>query len=156
MEMPQPTDAHRSLARLAGEWSGEERMFPSEWDPEGGVARGRTTARVALAEFAVVTDYEQERDGQITFSGHGVWTVDPRDAESECVLYWFDSLGMGVETFRGGWQGDVLRVRSRNPMGHARLTYDLSEPGVLRTLMETSRDGERWSPMYEGSYRREG
>lgn len=62
MDMPQPTDAHRKLARLAGEWTGEEKVFPSEWDPEGGVALGRTSARVALGEFAVVTDYEQERD----------------------------------------------------------------------------------------------
>jgi hypothetical protein len=24
------------------------------------------------------------------------------------VLYWFDSIGMGCEEFRGGWQGDTL------------------------------------------------
>ncbi len=153
--MPQPTDAHRSLARLAGQWSGEEQMFPSEWDPQGGVANGRNTARVALGEFAVVTDYEQERDGETVFSGHGVWTVDPNDQENECVLYWFDSIGMGLEVFRGGWDGDVLTVRSRNPMGHARLTSDLSEPGLVRTLMETSPDGEQWKPMFEGRYRRD-
>ncbi len=155
MEMPRPTDAHRRLARLAGGWVGDEKMFPSEWDPEGGVALGRTSARVALGEFAVVTDYEQERDGQTTFSGHGVWTVDPNDPGNECVLYWFDSIGMGLEVFRGGWNGDILTVQSRNPMGHARLTYDLSEGGVIRTRMETSPDGERWQAVFEGGYHRE-
>lgn len=155
MEMPQPTDAHRNLTRLAGKWSGEEKMFPSQWDPEGGVAVGRTSARVALGEFAVVTDYEQERDGQTTFSGHGVWTVDPRDRENECVLYWFDSIGMGLEAYRGGWDGDVLTVRSHTPMGQARLTYDLSEPRSIRARMENSSDGENWNLMFEATYRRE-
>ncbi len=155
MEMPQPTDAHVSLGRLAGQWSGEEQMFPSEWDPKGGVAKGSNSARVTLGGFAVVTDYEQERDGQTTFSGHGVWTVDPNDQEKECVLYWFDSIGMGLEVFRGGWDGDVLTVQSRNSMGHARLTHDLSERGVIRTRMETSTDGERWTPMFEGRYQSE-
>jgi hypothetical protein len=155
MDMPQPTDAHRSLARLAGQWAGEEKMFPSDWDPQGGVAIGRTTARVALAEFAVVADYEQQRDGQTTFTGHGVWTVDPRDQENDCALYWFDSIGMGLEIFRGGWDGEVLTVRSRNPMGHARLTYDFSESGVIRSRMEMSPDGEQWKPLFEGEYRRE-
>ncbi len=155
MDMPQPSDAHRRLARLAGQWAGEEKMFPSEWDPKGGVAVGRTSARVALGEFAVVSDYEQERDGRTTFIGHGVWTVDPSDQENECVLYWFDSIGMGLEAFRGGWEGDILTVQSRNAMGHARLTYDLSESGLIRTRMETSQDGDGWETMFEGEYRRE-
>ena len=155
MDMPQPTDAHRRLARLAGSWSGEERMFPSEWDPEGGVANARNSARVALGDFAVLVDYEQERDGHGVYSGHGVWTVDPQDEENECVLFWFDSIGMGLETFRGGWDGDVLTVRSRNPMGQFRLTYDLSEAGTIRARMETSPDGGEWRPMFEGTYHRE-
>ena len=156
MEMPQPSEAHRRLARLAGEWVGEETMFPSEWDPQGGVAKGRSTSKVSLGEFAVIGDYEQERNGQVTFSGHAVWTVDPNDADNECVLYWFDSIGMGMEAFRGGWDADVLTVESRNAMGHARLTYDLSEDGVLRSRMETSSDGEQWTAMFEGEYRRQG
>jgi len=156
MDMPQPTDAHKKLARLAGRWSGEETMFPSQWDPKGGTATGRTNARVALGDFAVLSDYEQERDGQVVFSGHAIWTVDPHDKEHACVLYWFDSIGMGLETFRGSWKGDVLTVRSRNPMGHARLTYDASNPKVMKSRMETSQDGESWSPMFEGTYHRQG
>lgn len=156
MEMPKPSEAHRKLARLAGSWSGEEELFPSDWDPKGGTAHGRTKARVALGDFAVVSDYEQRRDGQVVFTGHGVWTVDPHDEGHECVLYWFDSIGMGLEIFRGGWNGDVLTVASRSPMGHARLTYDLSEDGVLRNRMEMSADGEHWKPMFAGVYRRGG
>ena len=153
MKMPKPTDRHRQLSRLAGRWSGKETMFPSQWDPEGGVAQASNSARVALGDFAVVTDYEQSRDGQVVFTGHGVWTVDPED--QKCVLYWFDSIGMGLETFRGDWEGDVLTVQSRNSMGHARLIYDLSEADTIRSRMETSTDGEEWRAMFEGTYHRE-
>ena len=37
-------------------------MTPSEWDPKGGYAVGRTPSRVALGGFAIVADDEQERE----------------------------------------------------------------------------------------------
>ncbi len=153
MDMPKPGEAHQKLARLAGRWLGEETMFPSPWDPEGGTAQATTEARVALGGFGVVSDYEQRRGGQVTYSGHGVWMIDTQ--ESGCLLHWFDSLGMGLEVFRGDWDGDVLKVQSRNPMGHARLTYDLSEVDALKVSMETSEDGETWRPMFRGAYTRQ-
>ena len=73
MEMPKPAPGHLKLERMAGSWEGEEKMPPSQWDPKGGVATGRSKSRVALSGFALITDYEQERDGIVTFSGHGVW-----------------------------------------------------------------------------------
>lgn len=140
------SDAHGSLTRLAGEWSGEERLA------EGGTARGHISARVALAGFAVISDYEQEIDDKVAYSGHGIWTVEQRT--DECVLHWIDSLGMGLETFRGMWNGNVLEVVARNPTGYARLTYDLSAPDLLRVRMESSEDSREWRPMFEGTYRR--
>ena len=47
-------------------------MHPSQWDPKGGVAIGRTKSRLALNGFALISDYEQKRDGVVTFTGHGV------------------------------------------------------------------------------------
>ena len=155
MDMPQPSLAHRKLARLAGEWRGEDTMFPSSWAPEGNVAQAHHSTRVAMAGFGVVVDFEQERDGKVVYSGMGVWTVDPQDVHNECVLYWFDSIGMGMETYRGGWKGDVLSVRSKNPMGYFRLTYDLSAADTIRTRMDTSPDGKQWSGMFEGLYHRQ-
>jgi len=72
MEMPQPTAAHHRLEKLVGRWSGEERIHPSPFDPAGGIAVARAENRLALDGFAVVQDYEQERNGKISFRGHGV------------------------------------------------------------------------------------
>ncbi len=61
----------------------------------------------------------------------------------------------GARGVPGDWDGDVLKVQSRNPMGHARLTYDLSGADALKVSMETSEDGETWRPMFRGAYTRQ-
>jgi hypothetical protein len=67
-------------------------------------------------------------------------------------MYWFDSMGMGAEEFRGKFKGDTLALVSENPMGHNRLTYDLREKGTLRSKMEMSPDGKKWSALFDAVY----
>jgi hypothetical protein len=151
MEMPKPNEHHRRLERLAGRWTGQETMYPSPWDPDGGTATGRNDMRIALDGFALITDYEQERNGVITFRGHGVMTYDGRN--QHYVLYWLDSMGSPLEVFTGNFDGDVLTVEHGGPM-HARLVYDLTQPGILRSSMEMSQDGEKWGTFFTCDYAR--
>ncbi len=153
MEMPKPTEHHRKLEKLVGRWRGTETMHPSPWDPKGGLATGRNDCRMALDGFATVTDYEQERDGKVTFKGHGVMTYDT--TKSHYVLHWFDCMGSPPEIFTGQFEGEVLTVSHGGPGMHARLVYDLSRPGVLRSKMEMSQDGAKWSTLFECDYHRE-
>lgn len=152
MEPPAPSEGHLRLGELAGTWVGEEIMHPSQWDPNGGVATGRNRHTLALGGFALIADYEQERDGVITFTGHGVYTYSPD--EDRYSLHWFDSMGSPPEVFVGGFEGDVLTLGHGGPGMHARMTYDLSEPGTLRGAMEMSPDGQDWKLLFEGVYRR--
>ncbi len=151
MEMPKPGPGHLRLERLAGQWEGEETMHPSPWDPKGGVALGRTKSRVALNGFALIGDYEQERDGVITFTGHSVMTYDPK--EDLYSLYWFDCMGSPPEVFTGRFDGDVLTVGHGDPGMHARFTYDLSQPRQMATKMEMSEDGSAWKTLFEARYK---
>ncbi len=151
MSMPEPTEHHEALKRLAGDWVGTERMYPSEWDPQGGEATGRNRMRMALGGFALITNYEQEREGEITFRGHGVTTYD--QARGEYVLHWFDSIGSPPEVFRGNFDGDVLTVAHGGKM-HVRLTYDLSREGILGSKMEMSPDGAAWKTLFDCDYER--
>jgi hypothetical protein len=153
MDMPKPTQDHKRLEKLAGLWRGTEKMYPSQWDPKGGEAQATTSTRVVCAGFAVVCDYEQTRGGQRTFEGHGVYTWDPK--KSQVVMHWFDSMGQGVDEFRGTWQGDKLTMTNQGPMGHMRISYTTAKPGVMTSMMETSQDGKAWSKLFEGTYRRE-
>lgn len=149
MEMPQPSAAHRRLERLVGRWRGEERMPPSAWAPEGAEAIGYSDARSALGGFAVVCDYRQEKDGVVTYEGHGVDSYDP--AEDLYVMHWFDSIGSPPEVFRGRFEGDRLEMRSRQ----ARSLTEYTGDGSMTTRMETLEDGESWTLALEGSYARE-
>jgi len=152
MDMPRPTEHHRRLETLAGRWQGSETMYPSQWDPEGGTATGRNEMRPGLDGFALISEYEQERDGVITFRGHGVMTYDPD--EQAYVLHWFDSLGSPPEVFRGNFDGDLLTLSHGGPGMHARLTYDLGTEETLRTRMELSADGAEWATFFEAAYER--
>lgn len=152
MNLPVPSEGHRRLEKLDGTWVGEEIMHPSQWDPEGGSATGRNRNRVSLGGFAVVTDYEQVRHGEISFTGHGVYTYSPE--EDQVTLHWFDSIGSPPEVFRGGFDGDVLTLGHGGPGMHARMTYDLSEGGIMKGTMEMSPDGEDWKLLFEAVYRR--
>ena len=151
--MPKLTADHKRLEKLAGIWKGTEKMHPSQWDPKGGTGEATTKSRVANGGFAVVGDYEQRMGGQVTFEGHAVYMWDVQ--AKEVVLHWFDSMGIGVDVFRGKWNGDKLELASKNVMGQWRMTTDLSKPGAMTTRMEMSDDGETWKPMMDGCYRRE-
>lgn len=152
MDMPKPSPGHLLLNKLVGTWEGEETMHPSQWDPEGGVAFGRNHHTLSLNGFAVLTDYEQERDGTVTFTGHGVYTYDPE--EDRYTLHWFDGLGSPPEVFEGGFEGDVLTLAHGGPGMHARMTYDFSTPGTLQAKMEMSPDGQDWKVLFEATYQR--
>jgi hypothetical protein len=143
MEMPTPSAGHRKLEKIAGRWEGEEKMYPSPWDQNGGTAIGRISSRVALNGFALINDYEQERDGEITFSGHGVFTYDPK--EDSYTLVWVDCMGAPPEIFKGKFEGDVLKLAHGGPGMHVRLTYDVVSP----IAMEMSQDGQTWNRFFD-------
>ncbi|MCG8603727.1 DUF1579 domain-containing protein [bacterium] len=153
MDMPKLTEHHKKLEKLPGRWHGTETMRPSQWDPEGGTATGRNDNRLALNGFALITDYEQERDGAITFSGHGVMTYDTN--EGCYVLHWFDSMGSPPEVFKGNFDGDVLTMSHGGPGMHARFTYDFSREGILGCRMDMSKDGTEWATFFECDYERQ-
>ncbi len=152
METPKLAPGHLRLEALAGHWEGEETMHPSQWLPEGGKATGRTRSRLALNGFALITDYEQERDGVITFAGHGVWSFNPQD--ERYTLHWFDNMGSPPEVFVGRFDGDVLTVAHGGSGMQARLTYDFTDPPHLRSKMEMSQDGATWNTVFDGQYER--
>lgn len=150
MDMPKPTDAHMRLQRIAGNWIGEEKIHPSPWDPHGGTAIGSVHNRVALDGFVVVQDYAHERDGRVVFRGHGVFTWN--EAEQCYVLYWFDSMGVPPNIFKGHFENDVLTMTSKDLQGHSRVLFDFTRDGRYTYRMEVSQDGNQWYLFTEASY----
>jgi len=152
MDMPKPGDAHKKLGALVGEWSGAETLHPSPWDASGGSASATVINRWVADGFAVVQDYEQRRNGKVTFRGHGVFWYDP--GKQEYVMHWWDSMGGTGGEYRGTFDGDVLVLGAAMPQGgHSRTSWALDANGHT-FLMEVSPDGQNWQPAMEGKYRK--
>ena len=154
MEMPKPGPEHAKLAAMIGHWVGEEKMYPSPWLPEGGMATSMVTARLGCEGFCVLTDYVQEREGKTTYVGHGVFGWDPR--RQRFVQHWSDSAG-GVPSHAtpGTWEGDTLTFLEQGPGGHMRFVYRFTSPDSYEFRIDTSADGVLWAPFVEARYVRQ-
>jgi hypothetical protein len=152
--MPQPTESHKKLHRLAGTWVGEETLHPSPWGP-GGKATGRSTIRVDVDGFFVIQDYTEEQDGRVNYRGHGVFGWD--DRQKSYIWYWVDSLGeIPPAPSRGQWTGDTLVFESESlPGRRGRYTYQFLDDASYRFAIANSGDGGKtWQTFMEGTYRR--
>ncbi len=153
MQMPSVSAPMRRLTELfAGTWHGNEQLYPSKWDPKGGPATGRWTVKAGVDGFCLLVDYEESRDGRVDYRGHGVHSFDARD---ECFyVHWFDNLGVVPRSaVRATLDGETYSYRESSAAGHTPMTYAWND-GDFTFTIERSEDGERWSPMHEGRYRR--
>ena len=53
---PERSALRRLISSSAGDWMGEERVYPSPWDPVGGTATTRVSNRIGLDGFVVIGD----------------------------------------------------------------------------------------------------
>jgi hypothetical protein len=153
MHMQRPTAQLEKLKSLVGQWSGEETMHPSPWDPKGGPARSKTLARMELDGSFVFADYEQERGGTITYRGKGVYGYDT--FQNKYTMHWFDTMSCDPgPPALGVWEGDRLTFVHQHPMGFGRFTYVFQGTDAYSFKLENSRDGQNWSTFLEGTYQR--
>jgi hypothetical protein len=153
MEMPKPNEHHGKLQALAGNWTGEELIHPSPWDPRGGAATSRVDSRLDLDGFFLISDYVEERAGQVVYRGHGVYGWDP--SQMCYTMHWFDSMGSGTPApSLGRWDGNRLVFENRTPTGHSRYSYVFEGQGRYIFRIENSQDGREWKPIMEGRYTR--
>jgi hypothetical protein len=150
MDMPKPGPAQEKLKTFVGEWRGRETMHPGPWLPQGAVRDARISNRMALDGFAVIQDYAQFDGANATFEGHAVILKSPQADGYE--MHWFDSFSPSL--FKGSFDGRKAVFTSDSPMGRARATFEFAgESYTFR--MESSPDGESWTPMMDGEYRRD-
>jgi hypothetical protein len=107
---------------------------------------------MALHDFFLLTDYEQEHEGAVTFRGHAVFGWDA--SARRYAMYWFDSMGFlpGVPA-TGTWDDDTLTLAHEYERGHARYVWTVTD-GELRMRMQSSSDGKGWATVLDGTYRR--
>ncbi|NVN85825.1 MAG: DUF1579 family protein [Rhodopseudomonas sp.] len=149
---PQPLEEHRRLAAFAGEWAGEETVFPSRWNA-GGTASSKVTARIDLDGFYLIQDTRQFRNGKESFATHGVFTYDRDDRLYK--LFWHDSLGYTPPApATGGWKDNILTLRRGSLRGTARHVYEIIDDNNYTLKIQFSPDSEGWADVLTGIYRR--
>ncbi|OAF00853.1 hypothetical protein AYJ54_30410 [Bradyrhizobium centrolobii] len=147
-----PLPEHARLAAFAGEWNGEEMVFPSRWTA-GGPATSRTVARMDLNGFYLIQDSVQMRDGKEIFATHGIFTYDRDDRTYK--LFWYDSLGYTPPSpASGGWVGKTLTLVRGSLRGNARHVYEIIDDNSYSLKIQFSPDAEGWADVLTGVYRR--
>ena len=147
-----PLPEHARLAAFAGEWDGEEVVFPSRWTA-GGPATSRTVARMDLNGFYLIQDSVQMRDGKQIFATHGLFTYDRDDRTYK--LFWYDSLGYTPPSpASGGWVGQTLTLVRGSLRGNARHVYEIIDDDSYSLKIQFSPDAEGWADVLTGVYRR--
>jgi hypothetical protein len=152
MEMPKPTMEHKLLQCLVGEWVGAEKIHLSPMGPIEGKAIGRIKNQFALDGFVLFHDYEQERDARSNFHGHGIITWN--SGEQCYIMYWFHSSGLPPSFLKGTLINDIMILNTEDTITKVRITWDFQRKGQYTSRIETSQDGEDWSPFVEGIYYR--
>ena len=147
-----PLAEHARLAAFAGEWNGEEMVFPSRWTA-GGPATSHTVARMDLNGFYLIQDTKQTRDGKESFATHALFTYDREDRLYK--LFWHDSLGyFPPSPASGSWGGKVLTLVRGSLRGNARHVYEVVDNDNYTMKIQFSPDAEGWADVLTGVYRR--
>jgi hypothetical protein len=149
---PSPLEEHRRLAALAGEWNGEETVYPSRWN-QGGPATSHVVARIDLNGLYLIQDSRQIRDGKEIFASHALFTYDREDRLYK--LFWHDSLGyFPPSPASGSWIGNVLTLVRGSLRGNARHVYEIVDDNSYSMKIQFSPDAEGWADVLTGVYRR--
>ena len=147
-----PLPEHVRLAAFAGEWNGEEVVYPSRW-VAGGTATSRVVARMDLNGFYLIQDSVQTREGKDVFAAHGLFTYDRDDRTYK--LFWYDSLGYTPPSpASGGWVGNTLTLVRGSLRGNARHVYEIIDDNSYSLKIQFSPDAEGWADVLTGVYRR--
>jgi len=154
MNMPSPNENHARLDRLVGTWTGDEKMNQTPFSAAA-TAVGRYVHRRDLDGFFLLQDYQQERNGKISYRGHGVFGYD--NEKKQYTWYWVDSFGMPPATpSRGQWDGDTLLFENQwGELQRGRYTYQFSGDDAFMFRLENTQDGGKtWLILMEGNYRK--
>lgn len=150
-----PGEMHRALARTAGEWTAEVRMWMG---PEPTVSEARTTVEPIMNGRFVKETVKSDFMGK---PFHGVSIIGFNNVTGEVEAVWYDDHSTGIYVYRGSMNEDgtelKLKGKYKDPSSGEWITTrsvrKIMGDEMRDTAWET-RDGEEKKTM-EITYRRE-
>jgi hypothetical protein len=139
--------------RLVGHFAGDEIMPQSRFGP-GGACAAQTRGRLAIGERILVQDYEQKKDGEVSYQAHAVFHWPDQD----CVMHWFDQWAAGAPVeFRGGFEHERLVLYApfaiAGPLGRRRMVFGFEDAEGYSQALDYTMDGQSWSNFVTGVHR---
>ena len=96
--LPQPSPEHEQMAREAGTWSADVKMWPAPGaEPMLSKATEKNTM---LGKFWLVSEFQGDFGG-MEFTGHGQFGYDP--IAKKCVGTWIDSISPFMQKMEGNY-----------------------------------------------------
>ena len=137
------------LQKLEGVWTGEEQV---EGDGGKFTATGRLTFHTIFDGRFLLVDYIQNVPDKPPSVGHGVFRKD--DDTNKLTVTWFRSpSATPSQQSDGVAEGDALIFVENNGKASTRTTYTLAL-NRLNVITERSTNGNDWTTIFEGAYRR--
>ena len=149
MEKTRPTEHHRRLECLVGQWSGPEKIRAPHTTHTD--ATGTFDLRMALDGLFLVADYVERAGAEILLRGHGVIGWDPQG--KSYTLHWFDTYGFPpISPGRGQLDGDALIFEHVYATKRGRTMLALAGPEKMKFKIEMNVGGEGWQTAVDGDF----
>jgi len=151
-----PGEMHRALARTAGEWTAEVKMWMG---PEPTVSEARSTVEPIMDGRFVKETVKSEFMGK---PFHGVSIVGFNNATGEVEAIWYDDHSTGIFVYRGSMNEDGTELKLKGKYKDPASGEWIETRSVrkitgdeMRDIAWETRDGEEVKTM-EITYRRQG
>ena len=148
---PVALEEHRKLAVFAGEWTGEETVFPSRWTA-GGAATSKVSARIDLNGFYLIRIRARRATARRP-SPPTACHLRPRRPPLQTVLARFARL-LPPSPASGGWSGKSLILVRGSLRGNARHVYEVIDDNSYSMKVQFSPEAAGWADVLTGVYRR--
>jgi len=144
----------RKIAFMEGDWDVVMHVKP---DPQGGWIKttGMSSFRFILDRCVLEQDYKGLISGS-PFRGKGLFAFNRFSGKWQHI--WSDNVAACINVFDGDFEGGELIIwgREKSPDGEIltrATTFNISDD-AFEWILETSADGEAWTPIMKATYSR--
>ena len=152
MKRPDLSEHHLKMHVFAGDWEGEDTVYPGFFAKEEMTANSIAQNMLAFGGFGVIHDYIQTQPDGSRHHIHGVIQFSDMTGDYHMDLYTW----LGRRSFTGRLRDNAFSFTQRGPNGQLRITYDFSEADVCKFEFDQAKEGEDFVPSVRGLYHRKG
>lgn len=144
-QLPEPTEQHVQMAREAGEWNAEIKLWHAP-DTDPMLSTGTETNSM-LGKFWLLSEFKSEFGG-MPYTGRGQFGYEP--ASKKCVGTWVDTMSPYMQTMEGTYD-EKTHTLTMNTEGMDFMTGKVSKGKNVTTYIDdNTKKFEMYAPGPDG------